>query len=101
MSWKAVDMQVALPRTQDASQLQEQRSKQHQRFQESLAHTQLKQEVINRKQVNSYERTKGKQNNSKDRHRKRQSKHKHREKESTQQEDSEHPYLGTKIDFSR
>lgn len=53
MSWKAVDMQVALPRTQDASQLQEQRSKQHQRFQESLAHTQLKQEVINRKPVNS------------------------------------------------
>gem|GEM_PF-3942154 len=53
MSWKAVDMQVALPRTQDARQLQEQRSKQHQRFQESLAHTQLKQEVINRKPVNS------------------------------------------------
>jgi len=53
VSWKAVDMQVALPRTQDASQLQEQRSKQHQRFQESLAHTQLKQEVINRKPVNS------------------------------------------------
>jgi len=53
VSWKAVDMQVALPRTQDARQLQEQRSKQHQRFQESLAHTQLKQEVINRKPVNS------------------------------------------------
>src|SRR5699024_12733123 len=53
VSGRAVHMQVALPRTQDARQHQEKRSKEHQRYQESLAHTQGKQEVINRKPVNS------------------------------------------------
>lgn len=54
MGWKSVEMQVAIPRTQDASNLQDQMSKQHQRFQDSLAQHQLREQLEKRKQVNKY-----------------------------------------------
>jgi len=103
VGWKSVDMQVALPRTQDAGQLQEQMSKQQQRFQESLAHSQLKQDLVKRRQVLEYERTTGKSiQDEQDNGSSNESKQDQRKKEQ-QDEDHliEHPYLGKKIDFSR
>ncbi|WP_026906145.1 hypothetical protein [Paucisalibacillus globulus] len=57
MSWKSVEMQVALPRTVDAGKLQEQSLKQNQHFQETLAQNQLVQEQIKRKRVQEFEET--------------------------------------------
>lgn len=102
MSLKSIDLQVALPRTQDAGQLQEQMSKQHQRFQESLVHQQIKQDLLKRRQVNQYERTEGlkvsdeEEPSSKNPHQDEEEENK--EKESKQ---IKHPYLGQKIDYSR
>jgi hypothetical protein len=55
MSWKSVEMQVALPRTMDAGKLQEQSLKQNQHFQEALAQSQLVQENQKRKKVQEFE----------------------------------------------
>jgi hypothetical protein len=55
MSWKSVEMQVALPRTQDAGKLQDQMHKSNQHFQEALAQSQLIQENQKRKKVQEFE----------------------------------------------
>lgn len=55
MSWKSIEMQVALPRTLDAGKLQEQTLKQNQHFQETLAQNQLIQENMKRKKVQEFE----------------------------------------------
>lgn len=97
-------MQVALPRTQDAGQLQEQMSKQHQRFQESLAHQQLKQELLKRRQVREFERTTGRKIKEEDKERsstKDSQQEQGNENEREEEQHVEHPYLGQKIDLSR
>jgi len=98
LSWKSIEMQVALPRTQDAGKLQEQMGKQHQHFQESLAANQLKQEERKRKKVNDYEsihllKDKKGDNTSVLRD-------EEKKKDSGSQNKAEHPYLGLKIDFN-
>jgi hypothetical protein len=55
MSWKSVELQVALPRTQDAGKLQDQMHKSNQHFQEALAQSQLIQENQKRKKVQEFE----------------------------------------------
>ncbi|GGA62803.1 hypothetical protein [Ornithinibacillus halotolerans] len=55
MSWKSVEMQVALPRSQDAGKLQELHNKQNQHFQEALAQSQLIQEKDKRRKVQDFE----------------------------------------------
>ncbi|GIO26178.1 hypothetical protein [Ornithinibacillus bavariensis] len=55
MSWKSVEMQVALPRTTDAGKFQDQILKQNQHFQEALAQTQVIQENQKRKKVQEFE----------------------------------------------
>lgn len=97
-------MQVALPRTQDAGNIQEQMSKQHQRFQESLAQTQLKEEIIKRKQVNKFEEIKDQNVTDKDKDKENQNESEQnlQQKKQTRKKAKsvDHPYLGSKIDFS-
>ncbi|WP_042223749.1 hypothetical protein [Oceanobacillus manasiensis] len=97
MSWRSIEMQVALPRTQDVGKLQEQQMKQPQHFQESLAGIQLKQQVMKRKQVNKLGDTEKikKENNTNDELQNRQEK-----KEQQLLEKEVHPFLGQRIDFN-
>lgn len=104
VGWKSIEMQVAIPRTQDAGKLQDQMSKQNQEFQESLAQMQTKQEEKKRNRVNAFDQV-NHLNIKKDPESRKQSS---QEKESHQQKDSgsgrdnqaNHPYLGNTIDFS-
>lgn len=101
MSWKSVEMQVALPRTQDAGKLQEQMSKQNDRFQESLAQSQLREQQLKRKRVNEFEKIKDKKlmdDNEDSKGSNEQGKEKNDDKHTEQ--DLNHPFLGNKIDFS-
>lgn len=97
MSWKSIEMQVALPRTQDAGKLQEQMLKQNQHFQESLAQSQLKEANEKRKRVQEFERIKIKDEDQDNP----DSENQQRDSEDDRNDKSvEHPYLGKKIDFS-
>ncbi|HLR14558.1 MAG TPA: hypothetical protein VK144_01950 [Bacillota bacterium] len=102
MGWKSVDLQVAIPRTLDASNLQNQMTKQHQRFQESLAQHQLREQLQKRKQVNEYEDTerlqpKKDESSSKQNQQERQHKKEQQQKEKL----TNHPYLGNRFDLIR
>ncbi|SDQ60062.1 hypothetical protein SAMN05216232_2738 [Virgibacillus subterraneus] len=98
MSWKSIEMQVALPRTQDAGKLQEQMLKQNQHFQESLAQSQLKDIEQKRKRVQEFESI----NDVKIKDEDEQGVNNSEEQKAKSEYDefAEHPYLGKKIDFS-
>lgn len=103
MSWKSVEMQVALPRTQDAGRIQDQMTKQNQQFQQTLSEQQLKEEKIKQHIVNEYEDVEGinkdkerEESNSQDEE---NSNNKDEEKKS--KKEMQHPYLGANIDYSR
>lgn len=106
MSWKSVEMQVALPRTQDAGKMQEQMSKQQQRFQETLAQHQLREDIIKRRKVQEYEEVK-EQKIDPDKEQENQSSQdpndegQRNEKNAQEQSSINHPYLGQRIDYSR
>jgi|SRR5699024_275710 len=101
MGWKSVDMQVAIPRTQDASNLQEQMTKQHQRFQESLAQNQLKEQLRKRKQVNAHHETERLKNAPDEDAAKEEHQHDENETNDQKQEEANHPYLGKRFDLTR
>ncbi|UFU01051.1 hypothetical protein KO561_09000 [Radiobacillus kanasensis] len=100
MSWKSVELQVALPRTQDVGKMQEQMQQRGQVLQESLAQSQSVAEELKRKKVNEFEQ--------KDKvHLKNQSqtfaKQEEGELKAATEEQSiniDHPYLGRSIDFN-
>lgn len=103
MSWKSIELQVALPRTQDAGQLQEQLSRNNQRFQESLAANQLKQADIKRQQVNDLKESNKAEIKEEDQEEDQSSKSdQHNQKNSKEKTKKtvRHPYLGSNIDFS-
>ncbi|WP_042144786.1 hypothetical protein [Paucisalibacillus sp. EB02] len=96
MSWKSVEMQVALPRTLDAGKLQDQGLKQNQHFQEALAQNQLIQENMKRKKVQEFDDVhlqKDNQNQS-------FNKEKNSPKKQTNEipETMNHPFLGNNFD---
>ncbi|MFC4557142.1 hypothetical protein ACFO3D_02810 [Virgibacillus kekensis] len=100
LSWKSIEMQVALPRTQDAGKLQEQMLKQNQHFQESLAGSQLKEAERKRirvQEMDNVEGTKVKEKQEIDGQEKEQEK---QSRQKSRGELSAHPYLGTQIDFN-
>jgi len=102
MSWKSVELQVALPRTQDAGKLQELQTKHHQRFQESLAENQIKQAEIKMRQVNDLKESNQAEINDDDSdERKHSQNQQNKEGKKEKQEDTiDHPYLGNMIDYS-
>ncbi len=101
MGWKSVDMQVAIPRTQDASNLQEQMTKQHQRFQESLAQSQLKEQLQKRKQVNAHNETERLNNTTDEDASQEEQQNDENATKDQKQEEANHPYLGKKFDLTR
>lgn len=52
MGWKSIELQVAIPRSQDAGKVQQQLLNQSQQYQTSLTQHQLLEELRKRKQVN-------------------------------------------------
>lgn len=99
LSLKSVEMQVALPRTQDAGKLQEQMQKNHQHFQESLAAVRLKQEELKRKKTNQMENTKNLTIKREER-KKEQNNNEQVSKNKKRRNQVKHPYLGKKIDLN-
>lgn len=103
MGWKSVDLQVAIPRTQDASNLQDQMTKQHQRFQDSLAQHQLKEQLEKRKQVNEYNET-NKLKNDLEKNTlstAQENKDDPSTDDEFKEEQVEHPYKGRRFDLTR
>ncbi|HLS35350.1 MAG TPA: hypothetical protein VK061_03825 [Bacillota bacterium] len=105
MSWKSIEMQVALPRTQDVGKYQEQLSKQNQRFQESLAQSQLRQQQLERTRPNRFEKTKQQKvkDDSEDNlsNKKRNDDEQQQTDEQTFNKQLQHPYLGKQVDITR
>lgn len=105
MGWKNIEMQIAIPRTQDAGRLQELQTKNQQRFQENLQMHQLKQEELKRQQVQDLKET-TQEKIRKDIEKERQNaeqqakKDQKRNRKKTKQKFS-HPYLGRFIDDVR
>lgn len=95
MGWKSIEMQVALPRTQDAGKIQEQLQKQSEQMQGALTQTQLEQEKLKRARVNQLEemeKLKLKKETE-------ESTREHEEFESQEEAGVTHPYLGNKVDI--
>lgn len=102
MSWKSVELQVALPRTQDAGKQQDLMSKQGQRFQETLSQSQLQQEIRKRKQVQKFDKTNKSRVDDESEHSNEEfpkDNNKNADEED-QAKNTEHPYLGSRFDYS-
>lgn len=104
MSWKSIEMQVALPRTQDAGKLQENISKQSQQFQNELTQQQIEKDKLQQQRVNEFENIENLKTNDEQ-----EEENASGEKSSQECEENitideqllEHPYLGSHIDYSR
>ncbi|WP_240375335.1 hypothetical protein [Bacillus piscicola] len=104
MSWKAVELQVAIPRTQEVGKMQEQLQQRGQAAQDRLAFQQEREEEQERVQVTAKQQTE-KNTFSKDqdsRHSDRDSQfHQRRRQEAEKDTPSpSHPYKGNTIDFT-
>lgn len=98
MGLKSIELQVAIPRSQDAGKMQEQMMRQGQQFQETLTEQQLKEEIVKRGKINEYEQVRN--NDDPDDNKKEQNNHQRQKKKKEEKQSIEHPYLGTKIDYS-
>jgi len=99
LSWKAVELQVALPQTQELGKIQDELSKNNQRLQEALATSQLREERLKRKQVKESERSEKsavRKDDAKELVQENASLNKKRKSEQQMR----HPYLGSKFDFN-
>jgi|SRR5690625_2349161 len=104
MSLKSVELQVAIPKMQEASKMQEQMNRQGQQFQEKVAEEQLKEEQLKRERINKQEQVKKRGVTDDKDEQKRDSKSKGDRKQYAKQESIEktqHPYIGNRIDFIR
>ncbi|MEN2766422.1 hypothetical protein [Ornithinibacillus xuwenensis] len=101
MSWKSVEMQVALPRTHDAGKLQDQMLKQNQHFQEALAQSQLVQENRKRKKVQEFEETQLQKDGRKEQGAQNLEKQKKNKNSNQALQAYKHPYLGNNFDIRR
>jgi len=102
MGLKAVELQVAIPRSQDAGRMQEQAMRQGQQFQDTLTQQQLSEQITNRTKVNEYDNVQDKNvtdDEEDERHGQEQKQQKEKRKQSKEHM-LNHPYLGTKVDFS-
>lgn len=102
MGFKSIELQVAIPRSQDAGRMQDQMMRQGQQFQETLTQQKLREEVINRTKVNEYDDVRKKNITDEDEKNKREKEMKKNKKndKGEENETTNHPYLGKKIDFS-
>lgn len=99
MSWKAVELQVALPRTQDVGKLQDQMQQRGNQMQQSLAQSQLQSDQLKRKQVGKQEQKDDVNVKDEDENLNQPHVVQHRKEEEKSQKII-HPYLGNQIDYS-
>jgi hypothetical protein len=99
MSHRAIEMQIALPRTQDAGQLQEQLQQRGQIIQSHLAQEHLQEERVKRNSVNSLKQRELRtlQNSEQKEQMPYQLNKKGKKKQTGKMN---HPYLGNNIDFN-
>lgn len=102
VSWKAVEMQVALPRTQDVGRIQEQIQQRGQFMQDVISHAQLQAEQTQRQTVTHLNEGHKINNDEKEESEKNEKakKRSNKRKRSDQKPTIQHPYLGTKIDIN-
>lgn len=100
MSWKAVEMQVALPRTQDAGKIQDQLQQQGRIVQNQLAQSMANEELRKRKQVLEQQASEQLKNNKKKSDNQFEAASGGKKKENIHPHHFRHPYLGNKVDFS-
>lgn len=104
MGLKSIEMQVAIPRSQDAGKMQEQLSRQGQQFQETLTEQQLREEIIKRHKTNRQEKVlkrevdEDEEQTDKQEQQERNKQNEEKEHQLTQK--IRHPYLGRQIDWS-
>ncbi|MDX8046964.1 hypothetical protein SH601_13300 [Gracilibacillus sp. S3-1-1] len=100
MSWKAVEMQVAIPRTQDAGKIQDHLQQQARMEQNQLAQSILNSEARKRTQVIKQKASEQLKNNKK----KNQTLPLQQEKEKLVNDRKQlyirHPFLGSRVDFN-
>lgn len=101
MGFKSVELQVAIPRTQDAGKMQDQLTRQGQQFQEKLSQQQLREDIMKRTQVNEYEEVENKIIDDEDKEEQHQEDERKRKEQETEKAQANHPYLGKNIDYSR
>lgn len=104
MGFKAIELQIAIPRSQDAGKMQDQGMRQGQQFQETLTQQQLREQVINRTKVNEFDNIhKRSITDDKEKEKDEREKRRNKKRQTTnppKTESIKHPYLGTKIDYS-
>lgn len=105
MGLKSIDMQVAILRSQDASKMQEQLTRQGQQFQETLTQHQLTEEMVKRQKTNRFENVTKREvdanHEQSNEHNEHQNNEKNkRDQQQKQEQRVEHPYLGRQIDWS-
>src|SRR5699024_441717 len=99
MGLKSIEMQVAIPRSQDAGKMQEHMERQGQQVQQTLTEEELKAEAAKRNKVNEYENVQI--SNDKEEKEEEQEKREMKAKKKKKNKESiDHPYLGNQIDFS-
>ncbi|RPF55969.1 hypothetical protein [Aquisalibacillus elongatus] len=101
MSWKGVELQVALPRTQDAGQLQEQMNQRGQLSQDQMAQIQMKNAELKRKKVLEAKEEEKVRNEEDESSSDQQHSISNSDSDIEKSYPSEkHPYLGNIIDYS-
>ncbi|MBM7572049.1 hypothetical protein [Aquibacillus albus] len=99
MSWKSIEMQVAIPRTQEAGKIQDQLQQRGQLVQDALTSSQLATEEQKRKKVNEYDQKDNVQNKQKQKE-KVDPNTIRKSNQALTHLDPNHPYLGKKIDLN-
>lgn len=98
MSWKSIEMQVALPRTQDVGKIQELMQSRSTQQQEMITGSQLQAEELKRKTVNQLEQKNEVIIRDQQKNERNLEKKKSQNKKSKDTEE-DHPYLGKRIDL--
>ncbi|NIK10815.1 hypothetical protein [Alkalibacillus almallahensis] len=101
MSWKAVELQVALPRTQDAGQLQDQLQQRAQVMQDVLSEEQLKELERKRKAVLETNESEPARNEGDEHSENNWSQDAGQQSRKEPKQQIPHPYLGNRVDLSR
>jgi hypothetical protein len=102
MSLKAIEMQIALPRTQDAGKIQEQLQQRGQHLQEHAAQSVTKEDELKRKTViknNQKQEAHLKKDDGSSNQNQEQSRH-NKQKNIDSHIQQHHPYKGKVIDYS-
>jgi flagellar motor protein MotB len=100
MGLKSIEMQVALPRTQDAGKMQEQMQRQGEQLQGTLAQAQQEKEKSARTQVKETEAAEELKLKKEAEEKQQEDAEEKEEKHNAHQEETEHPYLGKRIDLN-